>query len=48
MTLKKSRELISVQANLAGGYNQNAVKLLLAEVWREHVQKAADQIDTRI
>ena len=44
MTLDKARELISVQANLAGGYNQNAAKLILAEVQREHGQQAVDQL----
>ncbi|HED17690.1 MAG TPA: hypothetical protein ENI64_12870 [Gammaproteobacteria bacterium] len=44
MTLDKARELISVQANLAGGYNQNAAKLILAEVLREHGQEATDQL----
>ena len=44
MTLDKARELLSVQANLAGGYNQNAAKLILAEVQKEHGQAATDQL----
>ena len=44
MTLDKARELISVQANMAGGYNLNAAKLILAEVQREHGQDATDQL----
>lgn len=42
MTIDKARELIRVQANLGGGYNSNAVKLILAEVQREHGQSAVD------
>ena len=44
MTLEKARELLTVQASLGGGYNRNAVKLILAEVQREHGQGAADQL----
>lgn len=44
MTLDKARELISVQANMAGGYNLNAAKLIMAEVQREHGQHATDQL----
>lgn len=42
MTLDKARELLSVQVDLAGGYNRNSAKLILAEVQREHGQPAAD------
>ena len=31
MMLTKARELVAVQANLAGGYNVNSAKLILAE-----------------
>jgi hypothetical protein len=44
MTLEKARELISVQANMGGGYNRNGAKLILAEVQREHGQVAVDQL----
>ena len=44
MTLTKARELIAVQANLAGGYNKNSAKPILAEVEREHGQAAVDQL----
>jgi hypothetical protein len=44
MTLEKARELISVQANMGGGYNRNGARLILAEVQREHGQAAADQL----
>jgi len=42
MTLEKARELLSVQANMGGGYNRNGAKLILAEVQREHGQSAVD------
>ena len=42
MTLAKARELLSVQANMGGGYNRNGAKLILAEVQREHGQSAVD------
>ncbi len=44
MTLEKARELIAVQANMGGGYNRNGAKLILAEVSREHGQRAVDQL----
>lgn len=44
MTIDKARELIKVQANLGGGYNSNAVKLILAEVRHSHGQQAVDSI----
>lgn len=43
MTLEKARELLEVQANLGGGYNRNATKLILAEVEREHGGGAVDR-----
>ena len=42
MTLEKAHELLSVQANMGGGYNRNGAKLILAEVQREHGQGAVD------
>ncbi len=44
MTLEKARELLSVQADLGGGYNRNAAKLILAEVQRDHGQQAVDAL----
>ena len=44
MTLEKARELLSVQANMGGGYNRNGARLILAEVQREHGQSAVDQL----
>jgi hypothetical protein len=44
MTLDKARELVGVQVNMAGGYNRNAAKLVLAEVEREHGQEAVDRL----
>ena len=42
MTLEKARELIATQLRFGGGYNRNAVRLILAEVQREHGQQAVD------
>jgi hypothetical protein len=42
VTLKKARELLSVQADMGGGYNRNGARLILAEVQREHGQAAVD------
>ncbi len=44
MTIDKSRELIQVQVKMAGGYNRNSAKLILAEVEREHGQQAVDHL----
>ena len=44
MTIDKARELLRVQADFGGGYNRNAVKLILAEVQREHGQAVVDQL----
>ena len=44
MTLDKARELIEVQVRMAGGYNRNSAKLILAEVEKEHGPQAVDQL----
>jgi hypothetical protein len=44
MTLNRARELLSVQVSLAGGYNRNSARLILAEVEREHGQAAVDML----
>jgi len=44
MTLDKARELLEVQAGFGGFYNANSVKLILAEVGREHGQAAVDAL----
>jgi hypothetical protein len=44
MTLDKARELLTVQANLGGGYNRNAARLILAEVQAQHGQEAVDRL----
>lgn len=44
MTLDKARELIKVQLDFGGGYNRNAVRLILGEIQREHGQPAVDQL----
>jgi hypothetical protein len=43
MTLEKARELLAVQAQMGGGYNRNAARLILAEVRREHGQQLVDE-----
>jgi len=42
MTLDKARELITTQLRFGGGYNRNAVRLILGEVQREHGPQAVD------
>jgi hypothetical protein len=42
MTLDRARELIKVQLHFGGGYNRNAVRLILAEVQRDHGRAAVD------
>ncbi len=44
MTLEKARELITAQLAFGGGYNRNAVRLILGEVQREHGQAAGDRL----
>ena len=44
MTLDKARQLIEVQVKMAGGYNRNSARLILAEVEREHGREAVDQL----
>lgn len=42
MTIDRARELVAMQAQMAGGYNRNSVKLILGEVQRHHGQAAVD------
>jgi hypothetical protein len=44
VNLDRARELISTQLAFGGGYNRNAVRLILAEIQREHGQSAVDQL----
>ena len=44
MTLDKARELIEVQVRMAGGYNRNSARLILAEVEKEHGPQAVDRL----
>jgi hypothetical protein len=44
MTLEKARELIAMHASLGSGYNQNAAKLVLGEVMRDHGQQAVNSL----
>lgn len=44
MTLEKAKELLKVQADFGGFHNANSVKLIRAEVNREHGQSAVDRL----
>jgi hypothetical protein len=44
MTLDKARELLAIQVDFGSGYNRNSAKLILAEVQKEHGQRAVDQL----
>jgi len=44
MTIEKARELIHVQCELGGGYNRNGVRMILADVHREHGQMTVDRL----
>ncbi len=44
MTLEKAHELIAMHVSLGSGYNQNAAKLVLGEVMRDHGQAAVDAL----
>lgn len=44
MTPDRARELIKVQLQFGGGYNRNAVRLILGEIAREHGQGAVDAL----
>ncbi len=44
MTIDRARELITTQLQFGGGYNRNAVRLILGEVQREHGSAAADTL----
>jgi len=44
MTVDRARELIQVQLGFGGGYNRNAVRLILAEIHIEHGQPAVDRL----
>ena len=46
MTLDRARELIAIQVSLGSGYNRNSVRILLAEIEREHGQTGVDQLIT--
>ncbi len=43
MILESARELISQQLAFGGGYNRNAVRLVLSEVQREDGRAAVDR-----
>ena len=44
MTLEKARDLLEIQVYIGQGYNRNSVKLILAEVQREHGMEATDRL----
>jgi hypothetical protein len=44
MTPTRARELIAPQIRFGGGYNRNAVRLILAEVQHEHGRDEVDRI----
>ena len=44
MILDRARELLNIKICMAGGYNRNSAKLILAEVFCEHGQAAVDQL----
>ena len=44
MTMEKARELLAVQANMGGGYNRGAARLILAEIQTDHGQAAVDDL----
>ena len=44
MTLDRAREIIAEQVAFGGGYNRNAVRLLLGEIQREHGLTAVDDL----
>jgi len=44
MTLDRARELITTQIQFGSGYNRNSIRVLLAEIQREHGQQGVDQL----
>lgn len=44
MTPERARELIATQLSFGGGNNRNSVRLMRAEIHREHGQFAVDQL----
>jgi len=46
MTPERARELIRPQLTFGGGYNRNAVRLILSELQQDHGQGAVDRLIT--
>jgi hypothetical protein len=44
MTLQRAKELLNIQIDIAGGYNRNAARVILAEVSLKLGQQAVDQL----
>jgi hypothetical protein len=48
MTPARARELIMQQLDFAGGYNRNAVRIILREIQLNHGQSAVDDLITEL
>ncbi|MGB5438863.1 MAG: hypothetical protein WBN90_04320 [Gammaproteobacteria bacterium] len=44
MTLEKASQLLAVQADMGGGHNRNAARLIVAEIQQDHGQVAVDAL----
>ena len=44
MEIERAKEMIRLQLSLGGGYNRNAVRLILAEIQRDHDQTVIDAL----
>jgi hypothetical protein len=44
MTIDKARELLQTHITMGSGYNRQAARLVMAEVLREHGQRAVDNL----
>jgi hypothetical protein len=44
MTLDKARELLETHVSLGSGYNRNAAKMILGEIYRDHGQQGVDKL----
>ena len=48
MTPERARELIRPQLAFGGGYNRNAVRLILSELQQDHGQATVDRLITEM
>lgn len=44
MALDNTRELLSIQKGMSGGYNRNSAKLILAEIFKVYDKAVVDQL----